>query len=783
MIFLLKLKRRTKVILSRSYIIFKKNPILSSIVIVGFLLRIIGTSPGYYMHGYEVMYGDAVTMLLDKTIGLSYNNLAYPPLVAWIMAVGFLFIFIPLSWVWYILTHFPHVLDLITDSVDGNINLWIQIDKIFNTEILGTRYWQNAMYWGRYITAFFGTASIIIVYKIVTVYFGSKKTALLAALMFAVNYRLVINSHMGFHDIYNVFFILLALYLLGRLVKQPTRKNYLLSALWVSIGFLVKYQPSGFVAFGITHILISVKKSKANRKLFLKNFFCKNAVIAGFISIAILLVAHTNYLMRLEEVLRYSPWVWYANEFHKYKLYLFPFSYVYHTGLGIGLTLISIAGISIGIFKKSYRESTLLLSIPIFLSFYLFGFFSTGGYYTYNLLVPISFMLIFAALFLEEVRNWFFKSFNRKIYVSVITFLYVIFMLLILKDQIYNSILSTYILSKPSYRIVAEDWLNKNLKGPAKLATYSSNPRSQRDDIEVVDLPQLPHVFGYREFLEEKYDYALIDFFKIQEKNFWWMLSPPRMPTQFWEKPDDLLSQNYLALATRELLWSHTIKDFMLPWQASGYNYALTKIAPPQNFGETVPIAKFNFEQEDDWIALVFLDMDKDKLVWDSEGKSGKGSVSIKKGKEPGDTRRWATIPGGVRWESTALQAKPDFGYKVSGWIKNSEYAKIESRSGFLRLDFYQEIGKTSISSRPIITFVSARPYKDTGWHKVEIQGIAPEDANFLKLGFQADDSTVTVYLDDVEILETKNKLPKLNIRHFVIPDEDFFRPSDSSFT
>lgn len=79
----------------------KQNPILFSIVIIGFLLRIIGTSPGYYAHGYEVMYGQAVLMILNKTIGLEYNNLAYPPLVAWIMAAIFLFFFVPLSWIGY----------------------------------------------------------------------------------------------------------------------------------------------------------------------------------------------------------------------------------------------------------------------------------------------------------------------------------------------------------------------------------------------------------------------------------------------------------------------------------------------------------------------------------------------------------------------------------------------------------------------------------------------------------------------------------------------------------
>src|SRR3989344_5311938 len=86
-------------LLNKIKAIISQNPALSLIVLAGFLLRIIGTNPGYYMHGYEVIYGDAVSMILNKTIGLvSNSNLNYPPLVFWIMAVVFLFFFIPLAW-------------------------------------------------------------------------------------------------------------------------------------------------------------------------------------------------------------------------------------------------------------------------------------------------------------------------------------------------------------------------------------------------------------------------------------------------------------------------------------------------------------------------------------------------------------------------------------------------------------------------------------------------------------------------------------------------------------
>ena len=164
----IKRNRLFTIFTSKILLAIKKNPFLSTILLIGLLLRIIGTNPGYYMHGYEVIYGDSITMILDRTIGLSYTNLAYPPLVFWIMALGFAFVFIPIAWAGYILGHLPQFLELVNEGIAGNIDFWLRFDQIFNSEILGTRYWQNAMYWGRYITALFGVGVVFLTYSIQT---------------------------------------------------------------------------------------------------------------------------------------------------------------------------------------------------------------------------------------------------------------------------------------------------------------------------------------------------------------------------------------------------------------------------------------------------------------------------------------------------------------------------------------------------------------------------------------------------------------------------------------
>lgn len=747
--------------------------VLLTILLLGFLLRIIGTSPGYYAHGYEVMYGQAVLMILNKTIGLEYNNLAYPPLVAWIMAVIFLFFFIPLSWIGYFISHFPDITDTINQ---------VQLDKIFREEILGKRYWENAMYWGRYITALFGTGSIVLIYKVVMQYFQKRTMALVAALMLAINYRLVLNSHMGFHDIYNVFFILLTLYGICLLVRKPTLFLYIAAAVFASLLFLIKYQPSGFVAFGVAHVIISTEKSQRKLNSFIKYLFNKEVVSATLVALTIILVSHIDYFLRLDEVLSYAPSVvWSANEFGKNDFYIYPLSYIYHTGLGKALSIFALGGIIIGLISKKYRQQTLIIGSVVFISFYLFAYFSIAGYYTYNLLIPIAVLLIFSALFLELTREWLIQKFKANLSKFLITFFYTLVLIFALKDHLVDSLVSTYILSQPSYRIVAQGWLDKNISGPAIFGSYSSNPTPQKDNIKTLYLPPIPEAFGFQEFLQEKLDYALIDFYKIHEKLLWWRLPPPFTPIQFWEKPDNLLSQNYLALATRELLWSNTLQAFLPKWQVLGYNYAAVEIKPLLNFYDLTFLKKFKFNGEENWEPLVFLAEDKDKLSWSKEGLKEGGSLIIKAEKNP-NSRYWKTLPGSIRWESPAQEVKPDFGYRISGWIRNGNDIEKKFRNGFLRLDFYEGVKDSSIISRPIISFVSSRVYGKSDWQKVEVLAVAPNNANYMRVGFQADDPSSTFYLDDVEIYQTKEKLKIDGVKHYMIKDEDFFNPSDSSF-
>lgn len=749
-----------------------KNPFLLVIVILGFLLRIIGTNPGYYFHGYEVMYSQAVMMIINHTIGLEHNNLAYPPLIPWIMAVCFIFFFIPFAFINYFIQHL------------NNMFIWLYVFTNFNQfflkEILGPRYWQNAMIWGRDITVVLGTGSIILAYIAALEFFSKKNLALIMALMMAVNYRLVLNSHLGFHDMFNVFFMFLTLVAISLLLKKPNRHFYIFSFISASLMFLIKYQPSGFIAVGVTHLIISVKKSEGNLKLFVKNLLSKDVIIAGLVALAIIFLAHADYFMRYQEWLDYSRYIWQVNQAGWYQLYLFPFSYIYYTGLGQILTIISLIGVMIGLTNRKFLPPTLVLLSIIVATFFLFAVFSEGGYFTYNLLIIISVSLFFAALFFEYIWEQLSSRLRRRVPKLLIMGLYGLVLVFILKDQLINSFISTSILAQTSYVYTAQDWIDKNIDGPITFGVYSSNPMPKKDVIKVIYLPALEEVFGFEEYLQERIDYVLIDLYQIHAKIFWWMVGPPRSPIQFWNRPDNLISQDYLVLATREMLWNNTVQAFLPKWQAAGHSYAVIEIKPIKEFAKTRILKKFNFDTKNQWLSLSFLSRDGNKLDWTEQGRNG-GAIIIKSSRKAKE-HVFKTIPGSVRWESPELKIKSGFGYKVTGWIKSKNDIEKKFRNGFLRLDFYDKYTESSIESRPMMTFLSPRIYGKSEWIKIDVQAIAPEKAGFMRVGFQADNPTDTFYLDDVEIRETMDKQTMKDIKHYILSDEDFFNRSDSSF-
>lgn len=748
-----------------------QRPMIFLIVLVGFLLRIVGTNPGYYAHGDEAMYGEAIYMLINKTLSMEVHLMGYPPLIPWIMLIFFTFVFIPLGWLWFLAAHINDFLLVVGDAAQSVDAGGVGLERIFHSQILG-RNWTNVMYWGRYVTALFGTGAIILTYNVALTYFNKRSIALVAAFFVAVNYRLVLNSRIGFPDTFSVFFLLLALWSIGMLLKKPSAKAYFSAWVTSALSFLVKYQVYALVPLFLVHTIVSARTAGRSFKKFLKAFFNKNVIVGGLIAAVIVLISHVYHFANIERVIEINNYEAIKYGFGRNIVNIFPISYLYHIGIGPFISVLAFSGILFGLLKKQYRIAILVLLSPVPVFLYLYFYYTVGGFFTRNFLALIPLPLLFASIPLGVTFDWFLKKVKTNILGQVfIVSSLLLLLFLVSKDHTLNSLISAKVYSQPSPHVQARQWVQKNIKGDLVYGAYHGHPTPFDSKILFKQLSTPPMGFGYRELFEEGYDIAVVDFSVVHDTFLWWMTQPTEMGIRFFKKPDDLLSQNYMALATREYLWGHTLKAFLTPWQAPGYNYAIVSTKKEEQFRDT-KIMQYDFNKYDIWDKVSYLPKYKDQLEIVSIPGNEEAVLSIKSG---------TPLPGAIRWQSKPVVVKPGYGYAISAFIRSNEPISKDNRNGFLRLDFYDQMPKPEIDSRATIGFVSKRVYGDEQWQEVYVQGVAPGDSQFMVVGFQADSSSQTLILKQIKVVETSEPMEDRG-EHITIPDEDFFLPNNNGF-
>src|SRR3990167_89465 len=266
--------------------------VLVLIFLLGFVLRIIGTNPGYPpTHPDEpVMYATSAYLVVNNTLDpflAPTYRFQYPGLFIYLYAFLFKFIFIPLSVFTYAV--------LLPEEVSRNI---YRMQEFVNNVVVGTGY-INAMFWARYITAFVSFFSVPLTYLIGKRMFNTY-VGLLAAFFVAVNYRHVLSSHFSLPDAPNATLALLVLYvsllvLLKKKNKQPVFKRFF------SLHFLLSRENKNFLYAGCLSVVI---------------FFLLNPFLVSYLHVA----KRTHQLNNLRYGLFYPPFeiifppLWYLYE-------------------------------------------------------------------------------------------------------------------------------------------------------------------------------------------------------------------------------------------------------------------------------------------------------------------------------------------------------------------------------------------------------------------------------------------------------------------------------------
>ena len=107
----------------------------------------------------------------------------------------------------------------------------------------------------------------------------TKNIALISALLLAVNFKAVVNSHIGWPDTYNAFFLLLSLIFSYRIIENSSVKNYLLAGIFLAFRFRqsIKFSPSSPCWF-----LMSMLHGLIEKVIFQQDYFSRAFRGIGF---------------------------------------------------------------------------------------------------------------------------------------------------------------------------------------------------------------------------------------------------------------------------------------------------------------------------------------------------------------------------------------------------------------------------------------------------------------------------------------------------------------------
>lgn len=721
--------RKIKSLLKRIANLANNNKILVIILIVAALLRFIGTNPGYnqYHPDQGISYSAASSMVKNGNFDpLRYD---YPALVPDINYIFFKLVFIPLNWIKYYLTHIPEI-------IDGVVHIPIaplEEKTLFQTYVLGDRA-INALFWSRYITAFFGVCNVLLVYILAKKIFekigpNSKYIGLIAAFLLTFNYKHVVNSHIGLPDIYNAFFLLLSLLSNINLWKNPSFKNYILAGIAVGLSFSVKYQIFALFPLLLTHLYLSFSNRRINlgRLLNYKIFIC--------LALIPLVFALTNpyFFIHFEKALKAVRDVSQKYGMGTNKLNLYPIWYMYNVDYGLPILLAITLGIVLAV-KRFFKQSLFLLSI-ILPFVYVFFYYSIGGFYVRNLITITPIFFIFAAFFFWLIFEKLAPILNK----NVALFLVLAILLLAVYLPGRNSIINSYYYTKGWGYDALKAWVSSNFQNEFIVAAHPFDfskgiLKNNRTEFEI------DGAFALNEHKENGAEYALINLDWGGNTFYFWMNFGPQDLKKYWNKPYEIMRNTYHGIAAEEL-FRYQIFSTLKPWQAPDSALILAKI-PNWPKTEMVEIESFKFNEGlENW--TIFGSDVRNEFEFDSsDGYLAKGSIVLLNG-----------VDKGIRIVSPLVAIKPGFVYSVSGYLKSENILESRQRDGFLRIDFYQNknlIGKLGLSST-----VSSRVFGSADWMKREITVRAPDSAKFMTISFSANHAN-KIWLDDIIVEESK---------------------------
>lgn len=707
----------------------KTNFLIILILLTASYFRFGGIYPSYPpQHPDEAAYGSAYSMMINGNLDpLRYD---YPSGIALIQMILFKLIFVPLYWLKFYITHVHQI-------ADGFIKIplsQVEYDRFFRFEVLGAQD-MNVLIWGRVITAFFGVGVVFLTYLLSKKLFGYW-TGIASSFFVAVNFRQVLNSHIGLPDIYNAFFLLLAIYASTDILKRPNLKNYFLAGLSNAYYSSIKFQVFSFPALILVHFKNSWD-NKTNFSSFIQKFFSKKFILSILLIPLITVILNPYHFLNFEKFVEIQKFVALKYGMGVSSLNLYAIWYLYNYQIGEIIFVLIFVGLLLAMLKRPFNCLILLSVILPFL--FIFLYYSRGGFYTRNFVTITPLVLIFAGFTFQFIYESFVKSRLKSL--SIVIILVLIFLSSFSNLQISRIIVNEY--SKLWNIEILAEWVRVHIPKGSKVAAHSNVPLP----IEEVQRSMFDPEFSASidEINEEADpDYAVANFAWATRGFYWWMNSLPEDFLKFnFQKPTEVLEFSHPAIALREIE-PYSIFPVFNPWIAPDTDFIVIKV-PKFNVLENQEVINFDFRSNTNhWT--------KEGLYWESDTIlfSGKEGLIV--------DMQSSRLPS-PRWQSPPIDVRGWGGFEIDFTTQTQTDAE-KIKGGFIYANFYQTKKDARESKNRIGVRVSSRTNVPNTWINKSLIGKVPKDAKFMTIGFYAYETTnaksilesLTVYKADVDV-------------------------------
>ncbi len=742
----------------------QENKLLAGILAIAALLRFIGVYPGYPpTHPDETyIYGHALQMI--KNLNIDPTRYDYPAFIPLIHAMLYMLIFNPV----FIVYSFIFSPDNL--PVFRNVLFFYQHVPLYNQQTA-------AIFWGRAITAAFSLGTVYLVFQVGKKYFNYY-TGIAAALLTAVNFREVLNSHIGLPDVYNAFFLLLCFYFFKQLLESPNKKNYFLSGISLAFFFSTKSQVFPILTFFLVHLIaVWPKKIQGNLRALIRGLFKKDFIIAALISPIFYLIINVYQFIHWDKFYASNYYTTLQYRFGINNLDFYPISYMYHIGIGRIILMLIPVGLILGFWR--FRLQTSLLSSVLIPFLIVFLYYSNGGFYIRNFVTVIPLLLIFASVAISEI----FTVVSRILILNskVTTLLIIVAVMVLSAQQIRDSFINTLSFTRPWAMTEARMWVERNVPNGETIAVRQFDKFSKGKNFKRVAFG-MDNVFSLAEMQEERASYGYISLDELSNNFYWWMRTMSDESIKYWNKENaDSISQNmYPAVASSELA-SWAVAAYIKPWQAPDSSFFIVRVPDVLSLGNKKLIAEFPFNDSrslSSWSLVNGWDKDVKNINWDGNlGYDKKGSLRlVRSGAYPSVIR---AVSPAISVVSNGNQIKA---YEVAAWMKTGDSLAKKVRDGYIRVDFYEnDPGKITLTTGSLYTALSSRVYGTSDWVEKRVTVVPPVNSKFMTVSLEMQGQGGTdIWADDVSIFESEKffsdpRVQKPYLNYYKIPKNVLF--------